>query len=128
MKNALFSLILLLLTLIFVACGNGNISIEGLDTLSWKKDQKGCKSARVKLEASFMTDKSKLKGFSQREIMNILGKPDEIELYKRSQKFFIYYINPGRGCEGSGIKTRPRSLYLKFSALDVSNEIFVKEN
>lgn len=74
-----------------------------------------------------MENKNKLMGYSQQEIGKILGKPDEVDLYKRSQKFFIYYIVPGKQCEGTNPNGRPRSLYIRFSAINVSNEVFVRD-
>ena len=102
-------------------------SIEGLDTAAWKADRHACNRIRIGLENSFMENKNKLKGYSQQEIGKVLGKPDEVDLYKRNQKFFIYYIMPGKQCEGVTLKSRPRSLYIRFSAMNVSNEVFVKD-
>ena len=102
-------------------------TIDGLDTETWKTDKNGCNKSRQTLEKSFLEHKDKLKGYSQREIGRILGKPDEVDLYKRNQKFFVYHIFPGRRCEGVDITGRPRSLYIRFSAMDVSNEVFVRD-
>lgn len=74
-----------------------------------------------------MEGRDKLMGYRQREISQILGKPDEVDLYKRNQKFFIYHILPGKGCQGIDSVGRPRSLYIRFSAMDVSNEVFVRD-
>ncbi len=128
--NKYLTLVLAIILIgIVSSCGNKTISIEGLDTNSWKADSKGCKGLRVPLETEYLSSKDKLKGYSQKEIMSILGRPDEVELYKRSQKFFIYYIQPGPGCEKNDIgEHRPKSLFIRFSALDISNEIFVKSS
>ncbi len=126
MKLYLRSFALFFFSLWLSQCQNVQ-SIEGLDTASWKADRHACKQIRTGLEGSFMENKNKLMGYSQQEIGKILGKPDEVDLYKRSQKFFIYYIVPGKQCEGTNPNGRPRSLYIRFSAINVSNEVFVRD-
>lgn len=117
--------------LLIFACLSGTCtqvtSIDGLDTESWKADKNGCNERRPGLEKSFLENQDKLKGYSQEEIGKILGKPDEVDLYRRNQKFFIYHIAPGNPCEGVNIEGRPRSLYIRFSALNLSNEVFIRD-
>ncbi len=113
----------------FVSCNAKKDNIEGLATEMWKADAYGCLNQRADLEKSFMDNKEKLKGYSQKEMMQLLGKPDEVELYKRSQKFFIYYLSPGPQCNRQRLQNnRPKSLFIRFSAMDVSNEIFIRSN
>ena len=126
MKLPFSTFILIFICLLFSDCSQVT-TIDGLDTDTWKADKNGCGESRKGLEKSFLENKDKLKGYSQREIGRILGKPDEVDLYKRNQKFFIYHIFPGKQCPGITIDSRPRSLYIRFSAMDVSNEVFVRD-
>ena len=126
MRLLLSAFTLIFISLLFSHCSNVS-NIEGLDTESWKADRNGCSESRRDLEKSFLEGKDKLMGYSQREIDRILGKPDEVDLYKRNQKFFIYHIYPGKPCQGINTAGRPRSLYIRFSAMDVSNEVFVRD-
>ena len=62
-----------------------------------------------------------LKGLSQKQVQATLGKPDRHELAPRSQKYFVYYIDPAPECADGNDK--PFTLYIRFSALDRSTEI-----
>ena len=126
MRITLSTIFLIFTCSLFSQCSQVS-TIDGLDTKAWKADRNGCNEQRKALEKSFLENKDRLMGYRQREIGRILGKPDEVDLYKRNQKFFIYHIFPGRYCEGVEVTSRPRSLYIRFSAMDVSNEVFVRD-
>lgn len=61
------------------------------------------------------------KGLSQKQIVALLGKPDRHELAPRSQKYYVYYIDPAPECAGGS--EEPFTLLIRFSALDRSTEI-----
>ncbi len=46
----------------------------------------------------------KMLGLNEMEIVDLLGKPDKQELYKRNQKFYRYYLQPGPACSAPRFK------------------------
>jgi hypothetical protein len=105
----------LILLLCLAACTKPLPELEGLDTGRWKEDKNACAGKRALMEASLMTEKDKLKGLSEMDIVELLGKPDENELYKRNQKFFSYYVTPGPDCPDH--EELPKKLVIRFNAM-----------
>lgn len=123
----MFSRLLFLAALTFVlaACGKSAIKLEGFDKAAWQSDTYGCKGERLNQLDLLKSYEEKLLQRSQNEIKMALGTPDEHELYERTRKFFYYYLEPSDKC-GDSTKAYPRILQIRFNALDISNEIFVK--
>ena len=92
------------LSLVFlfcIACGKPLPTLEGIDRARWEEDKYGCNNIRSTMRASLDLQKEKLLALDQMEIVGLLGRPDQNELSKRSQKFFYYFIEPGRNVEGA---------------------------
>lgn len=68
--------------------------------------------------------REKLKALSEMDIIKLLGKPDENDLLDRSQKFYIYYFEPGPACEGT--ITSPKKLILRMNAMGLTKEVQIK--
>ena len=114
------------LALFALACsGRGGAEITGFDNTSWKADPNGCKGQRLLLMNDLEGNLEQLKGLKNREVMQMLGKPDRNELYKRSQKFFIYYISTAEACENYDGDTSTVYLSIRFNALGLSNEAII---
>ncbi|MBK6264317.1 hypothetical protein JKA74_04655 [Marivirga sp. S37H4] len=113
MKNKLLSLLLLC---ILYGCSSMP-ELNNIDLNQWKSDKNGCNSYRISVANEIINQKKKLKGLSQTEIISLLGQADQHELYERSQKFFIYYLEPGKKCENYSDQYF-RALYIRFNALD----------
>ncbi len=95
--------------------------LKGFDSSAWKQDKKGCLGIRKVFEESLWRQREKLVDMDEGQIIEVLGRPNYTELYIRNQKFFVYYISASADCEkGSG---SPRSLVIRFDALNYSNEI-----
>ena len=105
----------LLMLLMLAACTKPLPDLEGVDSQRWKDDKNGCAGRRVQMEQAMDKEKDKLKGLSEMEIVELLGKPDENELYKRNQKFFVYYISAGPECPVPG--ETPKKLIVRFNAM-----------
>ena len=120
------SIFLLITVFILVAgCGNDPIEMEGFDELSWKSDTYGCKGQRIGQLETIRSNADVLLGKTQNEIKDFLGAPDEHELYERTRKFFYYYLEPNEKC--SDMKgSQPRILQIRFSAMGIANELFVR--
>jgi len=100
--------------------------LENVDTTLWKKDAGGCTEVRLDLVPLILQQKEKLKGLSENQIKAILGKPDQHELYERSQKFFIYHLEKGNECaEYSG--NYFKSFYIRFNSLDQAVAFTIQE-
>lgn len=68
--------------------------------------------------------RDKLIGLNANEVRKVLGKPDKVELYRRSQRFYIYFFEAGGQCKGSGKGTAEgRNFYVRFNTLDQVSEI-----
>lgn len=107
----LFQVILLIVS----GCGKDLPTLEGVDTKSWKDDKDGCSGMRAAMTDAIRKEHTKLKGLSEMDMVNLLGKPDQNELYKRNQKFFHYSINRGRGCESPD--SMALQLIIRFNAM-----------
>ena len=92
-------ILLNVILLIVSGCGKDLPTLEGVDLQTWKDDKDGCRGARAGMADALRKEHTKLKGLSEMDMVKLLGKPDQNELYKRNQKFFHYSINRGRGCD-----------------------------
>lgn len=108
-----FSIVFLLF--VAVACSNPLPALEGVDTSAWKDDKMGCSGRRQEMETALVKAMDKLKGLSEMEVIELLGRPDENELYKRNQKFYFYYVTPGPDCPADEVL--PRRLSVRFNAM-----------
>lgn len=97
------------------ACTRPLPELEGVNREVWIGDKNACNGKRALMEAALDTEKEKLKGLSEMDVVELLGKPDENELYKRNQKFFSYYVTPGPDCDDH--EELPRKLVIRFNAM-----------
>jgi len=105
---------LLLFITLFTAC-SGRPEIDGFDKSSWIKELMGCGKSRSEQVPRIISQREKLIGLQQPAVIEILGTPDEHELYKRNQKFFKYYTS-------CAVKNSAEASYLqiRFNALGQS--------
>lgn len=96
MRYRLSSLLVLLL---ISSCSKPLPVLEGMDLAKWKEDKNACQGIRQTMQDALQREHSKLKGLSEMDVIKLLGRPDQNELYKRNQKFFYYFIRPGILCE-----------------------------
>ncbi|HEX5170711.1 MAG TPA: hypothetical protein VFW11_16170, partial [Cyclobacteriaceae bacterium] len=87
-----------MILVVAISCGKSLPEISGVDLTSWKKDHQGCNGARKSMEDALQAQKNKLLGLSEMEIIELLGRPDENELFKRNQKFYHYFLEPSVNC------------------------------
>lgn len=109
--------------LIFFCCQSDPV-INGLDTTTWKNDPDACKDQRAQFTAPLMEQLEKLKGLSEMEVVSLMGKPDKNELYKRNQKFYYYYLEPGPMC--SKPNRVAKRLILRFNAVGLAKEVSIE--
>src|SRR6478609_8997818 len=96
-KSLLFST----LSFLLCCCGNPAPDLEGVDTELWKSDKYGCLGKRKAFITLITNQKDKLKSLTEDDMIDLLGRPDQNELYSRNQKFYRYFLEPGPSCDGA---------------------------
>lgn len=112
----------LILLIITISCTRP-IAIDGFDRETWINDKDGCKGERKELVESLEKQKDALLGKDQGQIKELLGLPDMHEIYKRSQRFFIYSIDPGSSCSNFIADKTSANLTLRFNAMGRVHEV-----
>ena len=110
----------ILLACIAISCGKPLPQFENIDLAKWKNDKNGCQGERLKMLGPLKEQKEKLKGLSENEILKLLGRPDRNELYKRNQKFYEYFIEPGGDCQKDSTRL---ILSIRFNAVGLAKEV-----
>ena len=108
------------LSLFLIACGKPLPDLSPIDLVQWKDDKGGCKQLRSTKVEELKKQKDELKGLSEKDIIQVLGRPDHNELYKRNQKFYYYDIDPGKICNDS---TAGLQLVIRFTAMGYAKEV-----
>lgn len=110
-------------------CQQG-IDIPGFDEEAFRQDANGCLGVRAEMKDKLFEITSQLKGLTQTEIQNTLGTPDQQDLADRNQKFFVYDIEPSPLCKQDTVEVSsdkpPLTMYIRFSAIDLSTEVSFK--
>lgn len=101
-------------------CGKPLPSLEGIDVRKWKDDKNGCGHYREKTIIPLQSQSEKLKGLSEDEVITLLGRPDRNELYRRSEKFFEYFLKPGPLCRQDSTHL---ILSIRFNAVGLAKEV-----
>ncbi len=115
---------ILLVTSALFGCGQ-KVELTGFDADRWKNDTNGCKGDRPLIIDDLLEHKEKLKGLNQTDIVELIGKPDRNELYKRSQKFFEYQVSPDKSCDTPTTSKTNTYLSIRFTATGLAKEILV---
>lgn len=108
------------------SCSKPLPALEGVDLVKWKEDKQACQGKRLGMVIALRKEQSKLKGLSEMNIIKLLGKPDENELYKRNQKFFRYYIAAGPGCPDH--EPNPDKLIVRFNAMGYAQLVSISRD
>jgi len=107
--------------LIAGACGKSLPTMDGIDLHQWKEDKNGCNHYREKTSGSLNSQFDKLKALDESQIAELLGKPDQTELYRRNQKFYTYFLEPSVKCNPS--KEKPKKLVIRFNGMRMAKEV-----
>lgn len=113
-----------LILVVLMGCGLSHPTIPGFDAEAWASDKRGCGATRRQSVDQLYEYKDMLLGFSQNEIKYYMGRPDEQELYNRSQTFFHYYVTGHASCDQSD--GTPVIVQIRFNALNSSNEVYFR--
>ena len=116
---------IILLLLFCASCGDPLPSLENIDLQTWKDDKLACGGQRAAMLASIEPQTEKLLSLSEQDIIAILGRPDENELYKRNQKFYYYFLQPSSKCKESSVQ-HPKKLVIRFNAVGFAKEAAIE--
>ncbi len=120
--------ILTLFSLIFIpACNRKKKKVNRLQKFNselWIQDKNGCSGDRLGMKNQLLSLKHNMRGLKTGEIESYLGKPDAQELYDRSQRYYIYFLEPGPKCDDAN--DNPQALFVRFSAVGIANEFTIK--
>lgn len=117
--------ILLVLCLnLLMGCSDKGNALPGLDLKEWRADKNGCTGYRSSQLTLIEKNKNNLFGFSEKEVLAVLGPPDQTELIDRSEKYFSYFLNGNSNCPEFVGSTRI-NLRLRFNSLGYSKEVLV---
>lgn len=116
-----FNSLSLILFVLLIACGKSLPTFEAIDLEEWKADAQGCTGKRSAMEQAIRNEKDKLLALNEKQIIKLMGRPDQNELYKRNQKFYTYFIAAGPACETPS--ENPKKLIVRFTAMGLANEV-----
>jgi hypothetical protein len=119
-----FSLFLFL-SLFLLSCSKPRPDLPGIDRAAWTADKGGCAGTRQSMLTAIKDNTQNLLSLSEVDLVALLGRPDEEELYKRNQKFYYYYIQPSASC-GKSIAPNPLRLIIRFNAVGLAKEVTVE--
>jgi hypothetical protein len=111
--------------LFLISCDKPLPELSGIDMKAWRDDKAACNAYRTSAIESIRTEKEKLLALTEMQVVELLGRPDENELYKRNQKFFYYYLQPSAQC-GSGDGKESLRLIVRFNAVGLAKEVSVE--
>jgi hypothetical protein len=111
--------------MVTISCGKPAPKLEGFDQQLWKNDKNACLGKRIIFEEPLRKEKQKLLSLSEMQIVDVLGRPDQNELYKRNQKFYTYFLEPAAMCKGDST-TQPKKLVVRFNAMGLAKEVNIE--
>jgi hypothetical protein len=111
--------------IILSSCGKPLPTLDNIDVQAWKDDKKGCAGKRAAMLTSLQSQTDKFLALDPQEVISLIGKPDENELYTRNQKFFYYNIDPAPACASSTI-AKPKQLVIRFNATGLAKEVVIE--
>ena len=120
MENKTSTILLTLLILTLTSCYRAP-EIEGFDADKWKQSLDNCDNYRLEASKLLLDQWEILKGETQNEIRELLGKETQHSLYLRNQKFFFYDLN----CPNTSGKQQ--LLRIRFDALGHVREVLKEE-
>ncbi len=106
------------------ACGKELPELEGIDLARWADDHNACAAYRTSVADEIRRQKDELLALDELDVNQLLGKPDRHELYRRSQKFYYYFLDPGADCPTPADSAR--RLVLRFNAMGLVKEVLIE--
>jgi len=107
---------IIIILFIVTSCGKP-VNKGNFNDKAWRADALACKDERKKLLEEFEKVKNNLKGISEKELQNLLGKPEATTLTDQSEKMYMYYLEPGAQCEQNSRYSSANKLMVRISSL-----------
>jgi hypothetical protein len=118
-----YNLVSFLLLTTLLSCSK-TPAFKQFDAAAWSNDAHGCNGIRIGLTENLLKEKDQLLAQDEMEVLKVLGKPDAHEIYKRSEKFFYYSIDPDSTCATGSVQAK--QLVIRFNAVGLSKEVVVE--
>lgn len=99
-------------------------TVDNFNAAGWKSSDSNC-TFRIDQAQILIEQREQLIGHSQEEIRELLGTPDRHEIYKRSEKFIVYYIEPGLRCADGEPDSLRSYLSIRFTSVGPAKEILI---
>lgn len=115
---------LIVLSILLTACGKALPDLVGINISEWENDKNGCNGSRKEVMEKMIAQKDQLLSLTEMDMTSLIGKPDQTELYKRSEKFYKYYFHNGPGCPADSIQ--PKAMIIRFNAMGLAKEVVVE--
>lgn len=122
-RPAVLNLFSTMAVALLFSCSPPTPELPGFDALAWKEDRNGCAGRRQALGDLILDNKDLLLAQPESGIIDVLGRPDKVELYKRNQKLFHYYLRGAAPCNTSD--TTQTGLSIRFNAMGRAKEILI---
>lgn len=108
--------------LLMLKCAPPVPRIPEFSSEAWSSDPMGCLGKRKEMTLALKAGIPMMLAQPEPGIMAVLGKPERVELYKRNQKLFHYYITGGPGCNSTESATE---VVVRFNAMGRAKEILI---
>lgn len=123
-----FNLLILFAVLLLASCSPELPDIGGdFTSEAWKLDEVACKGERAEMLDDILAAKDVLVQLREADVRQLFGRPDNVELFSRSQKFYLYYVEAGGQCAGQGGSDTGKMLELSLDALGRLHEINIRQ-
>jgi len=110
--------------LLMLSCGKSLPTLHDVDLKSWVADKNACSGKRSDALQAMQDQKDDFLGLSEIQIVELLGRPDHNELYKRNQKFYYYFLQPSPDCPDT-VSSEPLKLTIRFNAMGYAKEVSI---
>lgn len=112
--------------LIFTFSCSEKPKLSGFNSESWQNDKGGCNGKRSILVDTLLAQTSKLKGTSEEDLVELIGKPDTYVPQDRGKKAWHYFTQNGSQCDKNLILEGPK-IVVEFDALGRVNLVTEKK-
>lgn len=109
---------------IVLGCGKSLPELEDMNLTAWQEDKNGCQNKRASMSESIRSQKDKLLALTEHQVIELLGKPDQNELYSRNQKFYSYFLSPAPACDPQIASSK--ALIIRFNAMGLAKEVNIE--
>jgi hypothetical protein len=114
-----------ILIALLTGCSKPSPTLQNFDAEKWNADKNGCNGNRKQLESILESQLKTLLGYTELELVELLGRPDQNELSKRNQKFYFYFIDPSPICGGK-VDSIGKKLTIRFTAMGIAKEVLIE--